>query len=415
MKVDWPREFPGVYWLDEKEEQAVLDVLQSRSPFRYYGLRTPVHVARLEEQARQVYGVKYALAVNSGSGALMIAMSALGVGPGCEVIVPTYLWPATVSAAVCHNAIPVLCEVNDSFTLDPADLEEKITPRTKLIVPVHMSGAASAMDQIMEVAQRHSIAVLEDCAQANGGTFQGKKLGTFGDIGIYSFQMNKNATAGEGGLIVTDNEQLYLKALAAHDLGVPWINNLPDAECGVALWGQGRRMSELCGAVANVQLEKLPGIVKHMRASKQRLKSMLADVEGLGFRRLHDEQGDSGPFMILMLEDEVRAVAVCEQMKQAGLHNAVRLTDYGLHIYYNIPALVQKTPLSAAGNPWSLPQNSESVYRYNKGVCPQSDALFARSILLAIPSRLTESQEEAAAGVIREAMAETSVCMEKNG
>jgi 8-amino-3,8-dideoxy-alpha-D-manno-octulosonate transaminase len=413
MKVDWPSEFPGVYWLDKKEEQAVLDVLQSRSPFRYYGLQTPVHVSRLEERAKEFYGVKYALAVNSGSGALMIAMSALGIGPGCEVIVPTYLWPATVSAAVCHNAIPVLCEVDESFTLDPADLEDKITPRTKLILPVHMSGAAAAMGQIMEVAQRHQIAVLEDCAQANGGTFQGKKLGTFGAIGIYSFQMNKNATAGEGGLIVTDDEQLYLKALAAHDLGVPWINNLPDADCGVALWGQGRRMSELCGAVANVQLEKLSEIVKHMRRSKQRIKSMLADVDGLGFRRLNDVQGDCGPFMILVLDNKAKAVAVCEHMKQAGLHNAVRLTDYGLHIYYNIPSLVQKTPLSAAGNPWSLPQNSESVYNYNKGVCPQSDALFARSILLPIPSRLTDSQEEAAARIIQEAMAEITACTEK--
>ena len=177
MMTDWPYEFPGAYWIDEQEEQAVLDVLRKGSPFRYYGLGEPKYVNAYEDEARAYYGVRHALAVNSGTGALACAMAALGVGPGDEVILPAFMWVATVGAVVRANAIPVLCEVDDSLTMDPADLERKITPRTKLIIPIHMAGAPCDMDTVMDVANRHGIPVLEDVAQCNGGTFRGRKLG----------------------------------------------------------------------------------------------------------------------------------------------------------------------------------------------------------------------------------------------
>ena len=220
MSIDWPYEFPGVYWLDEKEDLAVQDVLHNGSLFRYYGLGTPKYVDAYEEAARRYYGVKHALAVNSGTGALMAAMSALEIGPGCEVILPAFLWVATVASVVHQNAIPVLCEVDNSLSLDPADLERKITPRTKLIVPIHMAGTPCDMDGIMAVANRHGIPVLEDCAQCNGGTYRGRRLGTIGRIGIFSLQLNKNMTCGEGGLLITDDERLYQRAFSAHDMGM---------------------------------------------------------------------------------------------------------------------------------------------------------------------------------------------------
>ena len=184
MKIKWPEPFPGAYWLDEREEQAVLDVLRRRSLFRFYGVKKPKYAAMLERTACKFYGVKHALAVNSGTGALATAMTALGIGPGCEVIVPAFFWVSTVGAAVHANAIPVLCEVDDSFSMDPQDLARKITPRTKLIVPVHMAGVPCDMKAVMAVARKHGIPVLEDCAQANGGSFHGQKLGTFGTLGI---------------------------------------------------------------------------------------------------------------------------------------------------------------------------------------------------------------------------------------
>ena len=403
QQVKWPDPFPGAHWLDRREERAVLEVLRRRALFRYYGIEKPRYAAALEAAAREFYGVKHALGVNSGTGALFTAVTALGIGPGCEVIMPAFCWVATVGAVVNANAIPVLCEVNESFCTDPEDLEKRITPRTKLIVPVHMAGAPCDMKAIMAIARRHGIPVLEDCAQANGASFGGQKAGSFGLLGMYSLQWNKNATAGEGGLLVTNDARLYERCVAAHDLGIPWVDGAP-RDTGAVTWGAGRRMSELTAAVACVQLKRLPQIVGHMRASKQRIKALLEGTPGLAFRRLNDPEGDTGPFLILLLESEARARTAIQRMQAAGLSSAVRLAEYGLHIYSNIPQLTGKVPLSPAGNPWKLAENGQSIYDYRAGACPRSDGLFARSILVPIPSRLTRAQEKAAAAIIRAAV-----------
>lgn len=406
MENNWPSEFPGVNWLNRQEEEAVLDVVSKGDLFRYYGPRSPSHVDQLEEYACSFYDVRRALAVNSGTGALFTAMSALGIGPGAEVIVPAFMWVATVTAVVQSNAIPVLCEVDNTFNIDPVDLEKKITERTKLIAAVHMAGAPCDMDAIMTVADKHGIPVLEDCAQCNGGSFKGRKVGTFGKVGIYSFQINKNVTAGEGGLIVTNDEDLYTRLVAAHDLGIPWKKSMPNETSDVYFWGQGRRMGELAGAVANVQLRKLLEIVAYMEASKQRIKDLLAETDGISFRRLSDPEGDTGPFLIFTLDDESRAVRVTKTLKENVVENVFHLSEHGLHIYHNIRSLVEKVPLSAAGNPWSLPQNADSVYEYDRGACPTSDDLFRRSVIITIPSRLTIDQEHEMALAIRKAVTE---------
>lgn len=404
MEKDWPSGFPGINWLSTQEEEAVVDVVRKGALFRYYGPQSPTQVDQLEEYARNFYGVGYALAVNSGTGALCTAMSALGIGPGAEVIVPAFLWVATVTAVIQNNAIPVLCEVDESFNMNPGDLEKKITERTKLIAAVHMAGTPCDMDATMRVANEHKIPVLEDCAQCNGGSFKGQKVGTFGKVGIYSLQINKNVTAGEGGLLVTNDEKLYTRLVAAHDLGVPWKKGLPEETSEVCFWGQGRRMGELAGAVANVQLRKLSQVVAHMKASKQRIKDMLGQIKGVSFRRLNDPDGDTGPFLILTFDNESRAVRITQRLTDDGIENVFHLSDYGLHIYHNIRSLVERIPLSPAGNPWSLPQNANSVFEYGKGTCPTSDDLFERSVIITIPSRLTAEQEREMAQTIRNAI-----------
>ena len=403
MKRPWPREFPGVHFYDKKEDRAVLDVLHSGAPFRYYGLKQPRYVDAFESAAKRFYKVNYALAVNSGTGALMTAMTALGIGPGDEVIVPAFMWVSTVGAVVHANAVPVLCEIDDSFTMDPADLEKKITARTKLIVPVHMAGAPADMDAVMSVANRHNVSVLEDCAQCNGGKFRGQRVGTFGQVGVFSLQLNKNFTAGEGGLLVTNDESLYYRLNAAHDVGVPWVDGACKPDLGHVTWGAGRRMSELIGAVASVQLRKAPQIIRSMRHSKRRIKRMLAafHAPGLNFRRLTDEQGDTACFLILILPDESSALELAQRLSSV---RATRLAEYGMHIYYNIPQLVNKVPLSPAGNPWNLPQNLSSACAYGKGACPRSDDLFTRSVIIPVPSCLTSADESAAAQTIAAAL-----------
>jgi 8-amino-3,8-dideoxy-alpha-D-manno-octulosonate transaminase len=400
----WPFEFPGTNWIDEQEETAVLDVLRTRSLFRYYGPTEPKHVAALEETARSYYGADYALGISGGTGGLITTLLALGVGPGDEVIIPSFLWVATVGAVVQCNAIPVLCEVDDSFNMDPEDLKRKITDHTKLIIVIHMAGAPCDMERIMQVARDADVDVIEDCAQCNGGSFSGIPVGTFGHAGIFSFQINKNATAGEGGLVITNDEELYWKLNAIHDVGVPWKNAAPAETDAVFGWGQGRRLSELAGAVANTQLKKLPDIVNHLRSSNRRIQSMLEGTPGVEFRRLNDPDGDTGPFLIIVLENDQAARRLQRHATEAGLKAVFRLADYGLHIYYNIPQLVAKAPLSPAGNPWSLPQNKGLVRDYAKGACPVSDDLFDRSVLVTIPSRLTHEQEDRITEVLKEGL-----------
>jgi 8-amino-3,8-dideoxy-alpha-D-manno-octulosonate transaminase len=316
---------------------------------------------------------------------------------------------ATVGAVVLANAIPVLAEVDDSYCLDPEDIERRITPRTRLIVAVHMAGAVCEMDRILEIAQRQQVPVLEDCAQANGGQYRGRSVGTFGTLGMFSLQWNKNATAGEGGLLVTNDPALHERLVAAHDLGIPWIDSFPRYTGPASLtWGAGRRMSELVGAVASVQLRKLPRIVNHMRRSKRRIKARLAGLPGLEFRRLNDPEGDTGAFLIFRLPRADQALRAAEELRAGGLGFACRLSEYGMHAYFNLPQLVGKVPLSPAGNPWDLPANRASQHEYGRGACPRSDDLFERSILVPIPSRLTLEQERAGADLlartIREAL-----------
>jgi 8-amino-3,8-dideoxy-alpha-D-manno-octulosonate transaminase len=388
--------FPGVNWMGREEERAARDVLRKGALFRYYGPEKPSYAALLEEKARAFYGKKHALALNSGTGALMTALQAMGVGPGDEVVVPAFFWVSTVGAVVQSNAIPVLCEIDDSFTMAPADLEKKITPRTKVIVPVHMAGAPCDMKRIMEIADRRGVAVLEDCAQCNGGSFEGRKVGTFGRVGMFSLQINKNITCGEGGLLVTDEEDLFLRMCAVHDVGLPWVGPSPRTDLGVQAWGQGRRMSELTAAVACAQMDKLARIVEHTRKSNRRIERALRvrGAKGLAFRRSADPAGQTGSFLVLLFPDAAAAVDAVRRLNEAGQGGLWRIADYGMHVYCNVPQLVNKASLSAAGNPWSLPQNANLAREYGRGACPRSDDLFDRAVLVTVPSRLTRVEEK---------------------
>ena len=183
---------PGFEWIGKEEEKEVLEVLRSRWLFRYGDEKDPVFkrkVKTLEEMVEKGFGTKHALAVTSGTAALITALSALGIGPGDEVIVPGYTFIASMSSVIIARAVPVLAEVDESLTLDPADVERKITPRTRAIMAVHMLGNACNLDALQEIAKRRGLILIEDAAQAFGGSWKGKRLGTIGRIGTYSFNI----------------------------------------------------------------------------------------------------------------------------------------------------------------------------------------------------------------------------------
>lgn len=403
----WPGEYPGALWLGEEEMEAACAAIASRTLFRQWGPAQPRHAWDFEEAARDFYGSPYALAVNSGTGALAVCLKAMDIGPGDEVIIPSFMWIATISAVVEVNAIPVIAEVDETYTLDPDDFERKITERTRAVIPVHMAGVPCQMDRLLEIAQRHHVRVLEDVAQANGGRYRGRMLGTLGDMGIFSLHTNKNITAGEGGLILTNDRVLYERAFVGHDMGYLFQRDrtsFEDPPEALQVWPTGRRMGELLGAVATEQLRKLPRIVDSMRRSKALLKECCGELPGARWRRLVDPEGDSGPFAVLECESEGQAIDAVKAMREGGLHSVWRIHEYTYHISYNIPMLLNRIPLSPAGNPWDLPQNRESRHAYDEASLPRSSDLFRRGILMPVPSRLNDEQVRTAARVIRAAL-----------
>src|SRR5579864_470909 len=201
----------GPEYYDDKELAQLREVLDKRQPFRWYGpgSEPPMKVLTFEKELAERMQTRFALAVTSGTAALNTALAALGVGPGDEVILPAWSWYACFNSIVVNGALPVFAESDESFNLDPADLESKITPQTKVIMVVHTLGNPADMDAIMAVARKRGIKVLEDCAQSVGGSFKGKPLGAIGDVGIYSFHIAKTITSGEGGAVVTNDPLLF--------------------------------------------------------------------------------------------------------------------------------------------------------------------------------------------------------------
>jgi dTDP-4-amino-4,6-dideoxygalactose transaminase len=396
-----PLEFPGVHYMDEEEIEAVVRVLRSRSPFRFYGVDLQGEVEAFESEFAAFEGTSHCLALTSGTGALHTALAALGVGPGQEVIVPAYMWVSVVAAVVNLGAIPVLADIDDTFCLDPVSVEAKITPRTSGVIVVHMSGAPANVKAIAEVARRRGLFLLEDCAQCAGGSVDGQRVGTFGDIGIFSFQMNKNMTSGEGGCLVTRNEYLYQRAFAVHDTGYARdaVGRAMYDKLEYCLWGRGYRLDEMRAAVLRAQLRKLPQIIGKMHASKYRIREALQRFPRVKLRRIVDERGDTGSFLLTTFSSAELARAVNLALRAEGIVtfsqgiNDILMIDWGLHLYFNIPSLVYKTGVDKGRTPWSLAENKDSRTEYGKGTCPQADSLFERTCLLAVPSRLTGKDE----------------------
>jgi len=308
--------FPGGMEVGQEELAALARVIESKNLFRYYGVGDgPDEVASFEREFAELMGTKQALCLNAGSSALICALIGAGVGEGDEVIVPAYTWNATPNAVLASRALPVLAEVDESLTLDPADVERKITPRTRAILPVHMRGAPAAMDELVAIAKKHDLVLIEDVCQAAGATYRGRRLGTFGDAGAFSLQFNKIITTGEGGVLITDRDDLLELALDVHDCA-------NSVRRGVGLpkfAGYNFRASELTGAMARVQLRRLDGLLERMRANHARLASQVGGLPGLELRRGNDDDGDAGIALIAFADDAARAADAVAALNAEGV------------------------------------------------------------------------------------------------
>ena len=372
---------PGVELIGEEEIAEVMEVLTSRFLSRYGPSDDPAFGAkcrRVEQEIAALAGVKHALALSGGgSSGLWLSLVGLGIGPGDEVIVPGFTFVATMSAVVYARAVPVLAEIDDTFNIDPADVEAKITPRTRAIIAVHMLGAPARLDELTAIADRHGIALIEDCAQAFGASYHGRGVGGFGVTGVYSFNEYKTITCGDGGLIVTDDEALYGRLFAMHDQGhAPFRLGSKYAER--PFLGMNFRMTELSGAVLLAQVRRLDTIRSHLRANKAIVKSTIAGLPGLEFRTLTDSDGDLATHLVVMFPSPQIAQDIATDL------GSIPLARSGWHAYGNMEHLLERRTVTGKGCPFDCQCFKNDDVRYRPGMLPRTDALLARSISIGI-------------------------------
>ncbi len=373
---------PGFETIGEEEKEAVAGVFEKGGVLYRYGLDVKrQHIYRVDEFEKKIaekVGGKYCHCVCNGTAALKIALHALGVKPGDEVITQSFTFVATVEAILELGAKPVITEVDKSLNMDPFDLEKRITKKTKVIIPVHMAGVSAKMDEIMKISKEHKICVLEDSAQALGGIYKGKHLGTIGDVGIYSLDIGKIITMGEGGVLVTDDKNIYLRAREYSDHGHEYNPNVPRGEDTRSSWGFNYKITELQGAVGLAQLNKLDFILKRQRENKKSLKEKLESIDDIEFREIPDEKGDAGDTLIFFLENKDKAKKLAKKLSERGIGTK------------NLPDAVD---WHFAGT-WSHIFSSYNEYKEKnlEEVWKQSTGLIRRAIAIPIMVKMDEEQ-----------------------
>jgi 8-amino-3,8-dideoxy-alpha-D-manno-octulosonate transaminase len=312
---------PGTELFGAEERKEIEDVLSTGIMFRFNhdAQRNNIWKAKdFENEAKKITGAKYALAVSNGSAAIMAALAASGIGTGDEVICPPFTYIATIEAVLMLGALPVFAEIDETLCLSADGIKKAITPKTKAVCLVHMCGGNANMDEIMEVIHSHKLILVEDAGQAFAASYKGKATGLFGNAGAYSFDFFKIATAGEGGIFVTNDEKTYLLADNFCDHGHDHIGNNRGMENHPVI-GFNYRISELHAAVGAAQTRKVPKIRASNLKIKQQLQNILGSIKGVSFSQLGDENGDSGTFLNILLPDTEIAKRVVEEFNNAGV------------------------------------------------------------------------------------------------
>lgn len=380
---------PGFELFGVEERKEVQDVLDSGVLMRYGfdGMRNGHWKAKeLEKAITDTFGVNHAQLTSSGTTALSTAMAVMGVGAGDEVIMPTFTFVASFEAVITAGATPVLVDIDETLCLDPKAVEAAITSNTKMVMPVHMCGSMAQLDELQAICKKHNLLLLEDACQAIGGSFRGKKLGTIGHAGTFSFDFVKTITCGEGGVVLTNDETLYTNADHYSDHGHDHIGSDRGAEDHPFL-GYNYRISELHAAVGLGQIKKLDQILAIQKKHNAIIKAALEQIQGVTFRRIPDPKGDNASFLSFFLPTEELTRKAHKALLENGLGGNFYWYDNNWHYIKKWSHLKNATSLFPLN-----PSLESALKNYDYDQFAKSDAIMGRTISSLINLSWTEEQ-----------------------
>ncbi len=380
---------PGFEIFGDEERKEVEDVLKTGVLFRYgfdQARNNHWKAKTFETTLSNRLKINHCHLCSSGTAALSVALASCGIGAGDEVIVPPFTFIATIEAVLNAGAIPVFSEIDDTLCLDPDKLEQVITNKTKAVLPVHMCGAMARIDEILNVCVQKDLILIEDACQAIGATYKDKALGTFGEMGCFSFDPVKTITCGEGGAVVTNDNTIYENADAYADHGHDHTGDDRGLE-GHPILGLNFRISELNAAVGVAQLNKLDSIIEIQQANKRAIKKAMSGIPGITFRRILDEKGDSSTFLSFFLPDEATARKAAKDLSDGGVDGCFYWYDNNWHYVRNWEHLKQLKTVAVL--PLKQFQNCPD---YSKIQLPESNKIMGRTISMLI--KLSWSKDE---------------------
>ena len=393
------------YAMGTPEIRAIAKVIKGGFLFRYGspGSGWQRQVETFEKMFARFVGTKYAVATTSGTASLMTALSAIGVGLGDEVIVPGYTFMATPLSVVSVGGIPIIADIDEGMGLDPKEFERKITRRTKAVIPVHMQGLIANLGPILAIARRRGIHVVEDCAQATGGAWRGRRVGSWGIVGAFSHNHYKTISAGEGGTVTLNSRKLFERAMIYQDAGAyffdPRMRHFDDSSYFAGL---NFRMSELQGAMLVEQMKRLPGLLRKMNGIKRVMLRSLKGHPVCPPVPVHDEKGDCGKVVMLRLADAKLASDFCDRLNGAGVGASswFRSIESDRHVYQNWwPILNKRGHIDPRQDPFKRSAAGRAA-RYHKEMCPKTLDLLGRTVVVGISPRWTSGRVREVIGKI---------------
>lgn len=397
----------GYEWFGEEERTQVNQVLDTGVLFRYEfeKERKGIYKVReFEEHFARYTGAAHAHATTSGSAALRVALATLGVGHGDEVITQGFTFIATFEAILETGAVPVPAEIDRTLNLDPADFERKITDRTRAVIPVHMLGAPARVREIVEIANRRGIAVIEDTAQAVGASIAGRKLGTWGTMGTFSFDFYKTITTGEGGMVITNDRDLWVRASEYADHGHDHNPNVHRGLEGRSILGFNYRMNELQGALGIAQLGKLERMLHEHKRVHDALRKTLESIDGIAMRELPPEGADSCTHVCFFLDTADKAIAFQKTLGEKGVA-AIYFKGNFWHYLPNWEHLLGRKTAWPGPHPFGGPLCAREI-TYRSDMLPQSDVILEKLVVLPVSLNMDDARVEEISGALKAAAQE---------